>query len=142
MSHLSVVDSPRENAEERLKVRLAAEEGRGLLRFLTCGSVDDGKSTLIGRLLVDSAQVYEDQLLSAERDSKRHGTDPGGGMDLALLVDGLCPGEARPCARAAHQLHLFLELRRLHHIVGVDSPEMFLQFSQRALQYHTIIVYD
>ncbi len=89
MSHLSVVDSPRENAEERLKARLTAEEDRGLLRFLTCGSVDDGKSTLIGRLLVDSAQVYRDQLLSAERDSKRHGTDPGGGMDLALLVDGL-----------------------------------------------------
>ena len=89
MSHLSVVNSPRENAEERLKARLAAEEDRGLLRFLTCGSVDDGKSTLIGRLLVDSAQVYEDQLLSAERDSKRHGTDPGGGVDLALLVDGL-----------------------------------------------------
>ena len=89
MSHLSLVDTARESAEERLKARLAAEEDRGLLRFLTCGSVDDGKSTLIGRLLYDSAQVYEDQLQSAERDSRRHGTLGGGALDLALLVDGL-----------------------------------------------------
>jgi bifunctional enzyme CysN/CysC len=89
MSHLSLVDTARDSAEERLKVRIAAEEDRGLLRFLTCGSVDDGKSTLIGRLLYDSAQVYEDQLQSAERDSRRHGTLGGGALDLALLVDGL-----------------------------------------------------
>ncbi len=89
MPRLSLVDSPRESAEERLKARLAAEEDRGLLRFLTCGSVDDGKSTLIGRLLYDSAQIYEDQLHSAERDSRRHGTLAGGALDLALLVDGL-----------------------------------------------------
>ncbi len=89
MSHLSLVDTARDSAEERLKARLAAEEDRGLLRFLTCGSVDDGKSTLIGRLLYDSAQVYEDQLQSAERDSRRHGTLGGGALDLALLVDGL-----------------------------------------------------
>jgi bifunctional enzyme CysN/CysC len=87
MPRMSLVDKPTESAEERLKTRLAAEENRGLLRFLTCGSVDDGKSTLIGRLLYDSAQVYEDQLKGAERDSKR----PGGSrtLDLALLVDGL-----------------------------------------------------
>jgi bifunctional enzyme CysN/CysC len=89
MAHLSVVESPRESPEERLKARLAAEADRGLLRFLTCGSVDDGKSTLIGRLLYDSAQVYDDQLQSAERDSRRHGTLGGGALDLALLVDGL-----------------------------------------------------
>ena len=87
MPRLSVVDSKQDNAEERLKERLAAEENRSLLRFLTCGSVDDGKSTLIGRLLYDSAQIYEDQLNSAERDSKRPGGD--GALDLALLVDGL-----------------------------------------------------
>jgi sulfate adenylyltransferase subunit 1 (EFTu-like GTPase family) len=87
MPRLSVVNSKRDSAEERLKERLAAEENRGLLRFLTCGSVDDGKSTLIGRLLYDSAQIYEDQLKSAERDSKRPGGD--GALDLALLVDGL-----------------------------------------------------
>ncbi|MDB5460431.1 MAG: bifunctional sulfate adenylyltransferase/adenylyl-sulfate kinase CysN/CysC [Caulobacteraceae bacterium] len=62
--------------------------GRGLLRFLTCGSVDDGKSTLIGRLLYDSKLIFEDQLASLERDSKRHGTT-GDDIDLALLVDGL-----------------------------------------------------
>ncbi len=53
MARLSVVDSQRDSAEERLKARIAAEENRGLLRFLTCGSVDDGKSTLIGRLLFE-----------------------------------------------------------------------------------------
>ncbi|MFO1052324.1 MAG: sulfate adenylyltransferase subunit CysN [Planctomycetota bacterium] len=59
-----------------------------LLRFLTCGSVDDGKSTLIGRLLHDSDMVYEDQLAAAVRDSKRFGTT-GEDLDFALLVDGL-----------------------------------------------------
>jgi bifunctional enzyme CysN/CysC len=61
---------------------------RELLRFLTCGSVDDGKSTLIGRLLHDSQTVYEDQLNAARRASVKHGTQ-GGEIDLALLVDGL-----------------------------------------------------
>jgi bifunctional enzyme CysN/CysC len=61
---------------------------KSLLRFLTCGSVDDGKSTLIGRLLYDSKLIYEDQLASLERDSKKHGTT-GADIDLALLVDGL-----------------------------------------------------
>ena len=89
MGRLSLVESLNESAEERLKLRIAAEEDRDLLRFLTCGSVDDGKSTLIGRLLYDSAQIYEDQLQSAERDSRRHGTLGGGALDLALLVDGL-----------------------------------------------------
>jgi bifunctional enzyme CysN/CysC len=88
MPRLSVVDDQRDSAEERLKARIAAEENRGLLRFLTCGSVDDGKSTLIGRLLFDSAQVYDDQLKSAERDSKRPGA-AAAPLDLALLVDGL-----------------------------------------------------
>ena len=61
---------------------------KGLLRFLTCGSVDDGKSTLIGRLLFDSQHIMEDTLAQLEKDSKRSGTR-GGEMDLALLVDGL-----------------------------------------------------
>jgi bifunctional enzyme CysN/CysC len=61
---------------------------RGLLRFLTCGSVDDGKSTLIGRLLFDSKLILDDQLAALERDSRRHGTT-GEDIDLALLVDGL-----------------------------------------------------
>ncbi len=59
-----------------------------LLRFITCGSVDDGKSTLIGRLLYDSRLIYDDQLAALERDTKKHGTT-GEKLDLALLVDGL-----------------------------------------------------
>ena len=61
---------------------------RSLLRFITCGSVDDGKSTLIGRLLYDSKLVFEDQLAALEADSKKVGTQ-GGDLDFALLVDGL-----------------------------------------------------
>jgi bifunctional enzyme CysN/CysC len=67
---------------------LAQQERKTLLRFLTCGSVDDGKSTLIGRLLFDSKLLFEDQLTALEKDSKKHGTT-GGDMDFALLVDGL-----------------------------------------------------
>ncbi len=67
---------------------LQQHENKELMRFLTCGSVDDGKSTLIGRLLYDSKMIYEDQLAAIERDSKIHGTT-GGGFDPALLTDGL-----------------------------------------------------
>jgi len=67
---------------------LAEQERKTLLRFLTCGSVDDGKSTLIGRLLYDSKLLFEDHLAALEKDSKRHGTT-GGDIDFALLVDGL-----------------------------------------------------
>src|ERR1700681_11332 len=61
---------------------------KSLLRFITCGSVDDGKSTLIGRLLYDSKMIFEDQLAALEADSRRVGTQ-GGDIDFALLVDGL-----------------------------------------------------
>ncbi|QUD89050.1 sulfate adenylyltransferase subunit CysN [Phenylobacterium montanum] len=72
-----------------LSVEIPVETAeRGLLRFLTCGSVDDGKSTLIGRLLYDSKLILDDQLAALERDSRRHGT-AGEDIDLALLVDGL-----------------------------------------------------
>ena len=67
---------------------LAAHERKEILKFLTCGSVDDGKSTLIGRLLHDSKMIYEDQLDAIRRDSKTTGTQRDG-VDLALLVDGL-----------------------------------------------------
>ncbi len=67
---------------------LAQHEQKELLRFLTCGSVDDGKSTLIGRLLHDSKMIYEDQLEAIRSDSSKHGTT-GEKIDLALLVDGL-----------------------------------------------------
>ena len=65
-----------------------APGNRELLRFLTCGSVDDGKSTLIGRLLYDSQLIFEDTLAAVARDSRKHGTT-GEDIDLALLVDGL-----------------------------------------------------
>jgi bifunctional enzyme CysN/CysC len=67
---------------------LNAQEHKSFLRFITCGSVDDGKSTLIGRLLYDSKLIYEDQLATIEKDSKKSGTQ-GDKIDLALLVDGL-----------------------------------------------------
>ncbi len=74
--------------EGGVEAYLHAQQHKSLLRFLTCGSVDDGKSTLIGRLLHDTRQIYEDQLSSLHNDSKRHGTQ-GERLDLALLVDGL-----------------------------------------------------
>ncbi|WP_244629801.1 GTP-binding protein, partial [Martelella limonii] len=67
---------------------LARQEEKSLLRFLTCGSVDDGKSTLIGRLLYDTKLIFEDQLAALESDTARHGTT-GETFDFALLVDGL-----------------------------------------------------
>ena len=67
---------------------LTLHQNKSLLRFITCGSVDDGKSTLIGRLLYDSKMIFEDQLASLEADSKRLGTQ-GQEIDFALLVDGL-----------------------------------------------------
>lgn len=67
---------------------LKAQEHKSLLRFITCGSVDDGKSTLIGRLLYESKLIYEDQLAALEKDSKKVGTQ-GEDIDFALLVDGL-----------------------------------------------------
>jgi bifunctional enzyme CysN/CysC len=73
---------------EDVEAYLAAHQQKSLLRFITCGSVDDGKSTLIGRLLYDSKLIFEDQLAALEADSKKLGTQ-GGELDFALLVDGL-----------------------------------------------------
>ena len=66
----------------------ALQQSLPTLRFLTCGSVDDGKSTLIGRLLYEQKLIYDDQLVALERDSQKHGS-VGAGIDFALLVDGL-----------------------------------------------------
>jgi bifunctional enzyme CysN/CysC len=74
--------------ETDITAYLAQHERKELLRLLTCGSVDDGKSTLIGRLLHDSKMIYEDQLAAIQKDSLKVGTT-GGKIDLALLVDGL-----------------------------------------------------
>jgi len=83
MSHQSDLISTDINAY------LAQHERKELLRFLTCGNVDDGKSTLIGRLLHDSKMIYEDQLAAVRADSVKSGTTGAGKIDLALLVDGL-----------------------------------------------------
>ncbi len=76
------------NKELDIKAFLDADQKKGLLRILTAGSVDDGKSTLIGRLLFDSKKLYDDQLMALERDSKRVG-HAGEDIDYALLLDGL-----------------------------------------------------
>ncbi len=73
---------------KNIEAYLKEHENKEILRFITCGSVDDGKSTLIGRLLYDSKMIFEDQLASIEKDSKKVGTT-GDKIDLALLVDGL-----------------------------------------------------
>jgi bifunctional enzyme CysN/CysC len=74
---------------EDIQAYLDRNQRKELLRFLTCGSVDDGKSTLIGRLLHDTKGIYEDQLAAVKRDSVKHGTTGSGEVDLALLTDGL-----------------------------------------------------
>ena len=71
-----------------IQAYLKSHEHKSLLRFITCGSVDDGKSTLIGRLLYESKMIFEDQLSALEADSKKVGTQ-NGELDFALLVDGL-----------------------------------------------------
>ena len=78
-----------ENHKLNIKEYLDADERKSLLRLLTAGSVDDGKSTLIGRLLFDSKKLYEDQLQALERDSRRVGNAGAGEIDYALLLDGL-----------------------------------------------------
>jgi bifunctional enzyme CysN/CysC len=76
-------------AAVKLEDFLKRHEAKSLLRFITCGSVDDGKSTLIGRILHDSQQILEDQLAAVTSDSRKWGTTGTGEVDLALLVDGL-----------------------------------------------------
>jgi bifunctional enzyme CysN/CysC len=82
MAHVS------ELIESDIDAYLVSHQHKSLLRFITCGSVDDGKSTLIGRLLYDSKMIFEDQMAALEADSKRVGTQ-GDEIDFALLVDGL-----------------------------------------------------
>ena len=82
------LESDQDLIRRDVRAWLAEQEQKELLRFITCGSVDDGKSTLIGRLLYESKQIFDDQLEALESDSKRHGTQ-GKKIDFALLVDGL-----------------------------------------------------
>jgi len=81
-------DKMKETISNDIERYLKEHEHKSMLRFLTCGSVDDGKSTLIGRLLYDSKTIFEDQLSAVESESKKYGTT-GDKIDLALLVDGL-----------------------------------------------------
>jgi bifunctional enzyme CysN/CysC len=77
-----------EEIQARVDAYIARQAQLDLLRFITCGSVDDGKSTLIGRMLYEAQLIFEDQVTSLRKDSKKHGTQ-GGEIDFALLVDGL-----------------------------------------------------
>ncbi|MFU8878505.1 MAG: GTP-binding protein, partial [Wenzhouxiangellaceae bacterium] len=79
---------PENLADLDIHAYLEQHRHKELLRFITCGSVDDGKSTLIGRLLFDTKQIFEDQLAAVDHDSRKYGTT-GEAPDLALLVDGL-----------------------------------------------------
>jgi bifunctional enzyme CysN/CysC len=90
----------------------------GLLRFVTCGSVDDGKSTLIGRLLYEAGQLHDDQLKALEADSRKHGTQ-GGALDFALLMDGL--QAEREQGITIDVAYRFFATKRRKYIVG-DTP--------------------
>ncbi len=97
---------------------LDSQQSLDLLRFITCGSVDDGKSTLIGRLLWDSKQLFDDQLASLSADSKKHGTQ-GEDIDFALLVDGLAA--EREQGITIDVAYRFFSTRRRKFIVA-DTP--------------------
>ena len=97
---------------------LARHRDKQLLRFITCGSVDDGKSTLIGRLLYDTRQIFDDQLASLEADSKRVGTQ-GQAVDFALLVDGL--SAEREQSITIDVAYRFFSTERRKYIVA-DTP--------------------
>jgi bifunctional enzyme CysN/CysC len=88
MATLLKTIAPADTAAQELERWIEATQKKSLLRFITCGSVDDGKSTLIGRLLYDSKLLFEDQLSVLASDSKKQGTQ-GEALDFALLVDGL-----------------------------------------------------
>ena len=103
---------------EDIEAYLHAHQHKSLLRFLTCGSVDDGKSTLIGRLLYDSKMIFEDQLAALEADSRKVGTQ-GGEIDFALLVDGL--GAEREQGITIDVAYRFFSTDRRKFIVA-DTP--------------------
>ena len=85
---MNTIRSSETEARAAVEAYLEQQQNIGLLRFITCGSVDDGKSTLIGRLLWESKQLFDDQVAALQQDSRKHGTQ-GENIDFALLVDGL-----------------------------------------------------
>src|ERR1039457_1347986 len=104
--------------EHDILAYLKSQEEKSLLRFITCGSVDDGKSTLIGRLLWDSKMVFEDQLAALEADSKLVGTQ-GGAIDYALLMDGLQAEREQGITIDVAYRYFSTELRKF---ILVDTP--------------------
>ena len=96
---------------EDIDAYLLKHQHKTMLRFITCGSVDDGKSTLIGRLLYDTKMIFEDQLASLEKDSKAVGTQ-GGEIDFALLVDGLAAEREQGTRVSLRSLEQFLRRAR------------------------------
>ena len=82
------MSSGSDQINKELEESLREHQAKGLLRFITCGSVDDGKSSLLGRLLWETKQVFDDQLISLQSDSQKFGTQ-GDELDYALLLDGL-----------------------------------------------------
>jgi bifunctional enzyme CysN/CysC len=101
-----------------IEAYLAQHERKELLRFMTCGSVDDGKSTLIGRLLYDSNLLYEDKLAAIRKDSAKHGTT-GGDIDLALATDGLM--DERQQGITIDVAYLYFSTQKRKYIIA-DTP--------------------
>ncbi|MBL4711939.1 MAG: sulfate adenylyltransferase subunit CysN [Gammaproteobacteria bacterium] len=85
---IQIVDTQKSDIQQRVDTYIDEQSKLDLLRFITCGSVDDGKSTLIGRILYEAQLIFEDQVSALKNDSKKHGTQ-GEDIDFALLVDGL-----------------------------------------------------
>lgn len=104
--------------ESNIKAYLKEHENKEICRFITCGSVDDGKSTLIGRLLYDSKMIFEDQLAAIEKDSKKSGTT-GDKIDLALLVDGLASEREQGITIDVAYRYFFTEKRKF---IIADTP--------------------
>ena len=114
-----------------IEAYLKQHENKELLRFLTCGNVDDGKSTLIGRLLHDSKMIYEDQLEAVTRDSVKSGTT-GNQVDLALLVDGLqAEREQRIVISPPPNVNLSLLIRQVMNSTPVTWPPVHQPVSWR-----------
>ena len=96
-SDISDTNAPSEDVQARVDAYIHNQAQLDLLRFITCGSVDDGKSTLIGRMLFEAQLIFEDQITSLQSDSKKVGTQ-GGDIDFAL-PDGLPLSVSRDCRR-------------------------------------------
>src|SRR5579859_7550950 len=116
--HEPVDSSATTGLGDDIEARLRAHNSRTLLRFVMCGSVDDGKSTLIGRLLYESHALFVDQLARLEADSKAVGTQ-GDDLDFALLLDGLSAEREQGITIDVAYRHFSTERR---HFIVADTP--------------------